>query len=248
MAPEAVGRAEASTKPFAHFIEANETRVSTQPENTHRPSERSPGHCFSARCFQGSMRCARSAINELPDSRQKLTDKAIPRSPAHVWPFCSPPRFTAVPVTSVRNRLVSHGTSPGPGRAPPLRSAPSSHNVVWAAAHNQFFALIAMPTAAGAGNRGASGESAAVFRRRQPDHTPPPQGIQTALIYPAQTLAANSSVERQITFYAGPKEYRTLALIGAKFKTNARSGDRLRRKYRLFTASADSLRRACCWR
>ena len=45
-------------------------------------------------------------------------------------------------------------------------------------------------------------------------------GIQTALIYPAQTITANSSVERQITFYAGPKEYRALALIGAKFNAN----------------------------
>jgi hypothetical protein len=45
-----------------------------------------------------------------------------------------------------------------------------------------------------------------------------PVGIQTALVYPAQTLAANSAVERQIVFYAGPKEYRTLARIGEEFK------------------------------
>ena len=46
-------------------------------------------------------------------------------------------------------------------------------------------------------------------------------GIQTALVYPAQTLTANSSIERQIIFYAGPKEYRTLALIGEQFNNNA---------------------------
>ena len=52
--------------------------------------------------------------------------------------------------------------------------------------------------------------------------TPPPEGIQTALVYPAQTLArAIRSVERQIVFYAGPKEYRTLARIGEQFKNNA---------------------------
>jgi len=50
--------------------------------------------------------------------------------------------------------------------------------------------------------------------------TAPPMGIQTALVYPAQTLAVNSTVERQITFYAGPKEYRKLALIGAKLNSN----------------------------
>ena len=51
--------------------------------------------------------------------------------------------------------------------------------------------------------------------------TTPPVGIQTAFVFPAQTIAANSSVERQITFYAGPKEYRTLALIGDQFNNNA---------------------------
>jgi YidC/Oxa1 family membrane protein insertase len=51
--------------------------------------------------------------------------------------------------------------------------------------------------------------------------TPPPQGIQTALVYPAQTLAANSNIVRQIVFYAGPKEYRKLADIGAEFQNHA---------------------------
>jgi YidC/Oxa1 family membrane protein insertase len=41
------------------------------------------------------------------------------------------------------------------------------------------------------------------------------------LVYPAQTLTANSSVERQIVFFAGPKEYRTLARIGAEFQNRA---------------------------
>jgi YidC/Oxa1 family membrane protein insertase len=41
------------------------------------------------------------------------------------------------------------------------------------------------------------------------------------LIYPAQTLSANSNVERQIVFFAGPKEYRTLARIGEQFQNHA---------------------------
>ena len=48
-----------------------------------------------------------------------------------------------------------------------------------------------------------------------------PEGVQAALVYPAQLLAANSSVERQITLYAGPKEYRALALIGDQFNNHA---------------------------
>ena len=50
---------------------------------------------------------------------------------------------------------------------------------------------------------------------------PPPQGVQTALVYPAQTLATNQTIERQIVFFAGPKEYRTLADIGAQFQNHA---------------------------
>jgi YidC/Oxa1 family membrane protein insertase len=93
-------------------------------------------------------------------------------------------------------------------------------DVVWAAAHNQFFALIAMPK-----------QPAAQIIARPVDlpsltidnqiPTAPPVGIQTELLYPAQTISANSSVERQITFYAGPKEYRKLALIGEQFNNNA---------------------------
>jgi YidC/Oxa1 family membrane protein insertase len=41
------------------------------------------------------------------------------------------------------------------------------------------------------------------------------------LIYPAQTLTANSAVERQIVFYAGPKEYRALARLGEEFNNHA---------------------------
>jgi YidC/Oxa1 family membrane protein insertase len=93
-------------------------------------------------------------------------------------------------------------------------------DVAWAASHNQFFALIAMP----------KHPAPKVIARPVPlpsltiDNQIPAaasMGIQTAFVYPAQTITANSSVERQITFYAGPKEYRKLALIGAEFKNNA---------------------------
>ena len=93
-------------------------------------------------------------------------------------------------------------------------------NVVWAAAHNQFFALIAMPKQP-APQIIASPVNLPSLTIDDQIPTMPPVGIQTAFVYAAQTLAANSSVERQITFYAGPKEYRKLALIGEQFNNNA---------------------------
>ena len=90
-------------------------------------------------------------------------------------------------------------------------------NVAWAAVHNQFFTLLAMPK--------QPAQQMVALAVRLPllatNQTAAPEGVQAALIYPAVTIAANSSLERQITFYAGPKEYRTLALIGEQFKNNA---------------------------
>src|SRR5208283_4438769 len=40
-------------------------------------------------------------------------------------------------------------------------------------------------------------------------------------IYPAASLAAHEAVERQIVFFAGPKEYRLLARIGEEFQNRA---------------------------
>jgi YidC/Oxa1 family membrane protein insertase len=48
-----------------------------------------------------------------------------------------------------------------------------------------------------------------------------PRGIQTSLIYPAQTLTANSALARQITIFAGPKEFRTLSLIAEQLHNRA---------------------------
>ena len=64
------------------------------------------------------------------------------------------------------------------------------------------------------------------------------RGIQTALVYPAETLTANSSVERQIVLFAGPKEYRTLADIGAQFQNRADDCDGLRQHLRLLRQAA----------
>jgi YidC/Oxa1 family membrane protein insertase len=104
-------------------------------------------------------------------------------------------------------------------RTPTPEFRAGAGNVVWTSAHNQFFALLAMT---------ATNQPAQQVVAR-PVNLPPLAensfatgiGIETALVYPAQTLSANSNVERQIVFFAGPKEYRTLARIGEDFQNHA---------------------------
>jgi len=98
-----------------------------------------------------------------------------------------------------------------------------SGNVLWAAAHNQFFALVTMPK---------TNEPAQQIVARKimlprfqnvgvVTNVVEPQGIQTALIYPAATLAANSTVEREVVLFAGPKEFRTLSEIAQTYNNHA---------------------------
>ena len=95
-----------------------------------------------------------------------------------------------------------------------------SNNVCWAAIHNQFFALIAMPP---------TNQPAAEISARPVDlpwlltaaSKSVPKGVQTALVYPAQTLPAHGVQERSLVLYAGPKEYRSLARIGDEFQNHA---------------------------
>lgn len=96
-------------------------------------------------------------------------------------------------------------------------------NVVWAAVHNQFFAIVAiLPT-------NAPGVVARPITLPVPDASelpensapaPAPVGVQTAISFPGFSLAAGGSTERTLTFYAGPKEYRTLATIAAQQGNN----------------------------
>jgi YidC/Oxa1 family membrane protein insertase len=90
-------------------------------------------------------------------------------------------------------------------------------NVAWAAVHNQFFTLMAMPKEP-AQQLVAVPVKLPVLTATQ---SAPPEGVQAALLYSAQTLPAGQTVERNITLYAGPKEYRTLALIGDQFNNHA---------------------------
>jgi YidC/Oxa1 family membrane protein insertase len=92
-----------------------------------------------------------------------------------------------------------------------------SNNVVWVAAHNQFFALAAMPEQPAQevviekiSLPHPTGEEA----RLVATNAPPPVGFETAMVYPALSLAPNAKSERNIRLYAGPKEYQTLVRIG----------------------------------
>jgi YidC/Oxa1 family membrane protein insertase len=105
-------------------------------------------------------------------------------------------------------------------RTPKTEYLAGMNNVVWAAAHNQFFALMAMPKQP-AQQIVARPVTLTQFVNVMETNTPLPRGIQTTLIYPAGTLTANSAIERQIVLFAGPKEYRTLADIGAQFQNHA---------------------------
>ena len=96
-------------------------------------------------------------------------------------------------------------------------------NVVWAAVHNQFFALGVMPQqpAQGVVARKVdlprpTGEDALLVAT----NAAAPQGYEAALAFPVVTLPAGQAVERELNLFAGPKEYRTLARIADRFGNN----------------------------
>jgi YidC/Oxa1 family membrane protein insertase len=105
-------------------------------------------------------------------------------------------------------------------RVPPAEFRAGQSNVVWAAVHNQFFALVAMPQdpALQVVSRPLTlprytGEEAELVAT----NAAAPRGYETALVYPALVLPPGGSAQRQIVLFAGPKEYRTLAGIAARF-------------------------------
>jgi YidC/Oxa1 family membrane protein insertase len=104
-------------------------------------------------------------------------------------------------------------------RAPPTEYRGS--NVVWAAIHNQFFALATMPQ-----------DPAAQLIVHKIELPPPkaeeityrtvrqPVGYEAMLVYPGTNLPPHQGLGHNIVFFAGPKEYRTLATISAALGNN----------------------------
>jgi YidC/Oxa1 family membrane protein insertase len=108
-------------------------------------------------------------------------------------------------------------------RIPPTEYRAGAGNVVWAAAHNQFFTLAAMPQ--------KPAEQVVVHKvtlprlageeaRLAPTNGPPLEGYEGALVYPPVTLAPGQAFTNQVFLFAGPKEYQTLARIGSRFNNN----------------------------
>ncbi len=99
-------------------------------------------------------------------------------------------------------------------------------NLVWAAAQNRFFTMVAiLPTNSTPASQlvvrqvalpAPTKEELEADLRAITNHF----GLQTALIYPPMTLAASQTVERRFDVFAGPKEYRTLDHLAARFKND----------------------------
>lgn len=106
------------------------------------------------------------------------------------------------------------GCIPGTPRAE-YRS-PVASNVVWAAAHNQFFVMIAAPQQPAAGvlaRKIALPPPSAAEREEDRRVVAEPFGIQTALFYPGAPLEPGAALDWGLEVFAGPKEYHTLARL-----------------------------------
>jgi YidC/Oxa1 family membrane protein insertase len=98
-------------------------------------------------------------------------------------------------------------------------------NVVWAAVHNRFFTMAAIaPTNAPApqitARRIPLPAPTAAELADDPKAITNQFGFQTAFLYPETTLAPNQVIERHFNVFAGPKEYKTLDRLAAKFGNN----------------------------
>jgi YidC/Oxa1 family membrane protein insertase len=92
-------------------------------------------------------------------------------------------------------------------------------NVMWAAVHNQFFALAAIPRdkADEVVTRVLELPRSGEWLTAGQTQPTPLKGYETALVYPPLKLAPGQTAERQFVFFAGPKEYRVLSRIGDNF-------------------------------
>ncbi|HEY1788568.1 MAG TPA: membrane protein insertase YidC [Verrucomicrobiae bacterium] len=104
-------------------------------------------------------------------------------------------------------------------RTPKTEYREGNGNVLWTAAYNQFFALVAMPQTNQPAWQAVADPVTLAATNNQTGT--PWVGVQAALVYPAETLVADQVVLRQITLYAGPKEFRTLEKIAGQFQNRA---------------------------
>ena len=86
-------------------------------------------------------------------------------------------------------------------------------NVAWAAVHNQFFTMIAVPETVAtevSGRRITLPPPTQEEIKNDPGAFATPFGYQTALILPASVMGTNSFLEHRFDIFAGPKEFKTL--------------------------------------
>jgi YidC/Oxa1 family membrane protein insertase len=103
-------------------------------------------------------------------------------------------------------------------RTPKAEFVAGNGNVVWGAAYNQFFVMMAMPRTNQAAQEIIARPVDLPGTNNQAGQT---VGVQAALVYPSMTLEADQVVERQITLYDGPKEFRTLEKMSETFQNRA---------------------------
>jgi YidC/Oxa1 family membrane protein insertase len=104
-------------------------------------------------------------------------------------------------------------------RTPKTEYRMGNGNVVWAAAYNQFFVLLAMPKTNSPAQQIVA--RPVMLSAKNDLLASTGVGVQTALVYPAQTLAAGQVLQREITLYAGPKKFQTLEQIGDELQNHA---------------------------
>jgi len=98
-----------------------------------------------------------------------------------------------------------------------------NNNVVWGEVHSQFFTLAVIPREPASGIHVLHTNILSQTNAPQAASAgaaPVPFGLQTTLDYPSAVLAPGQAIERQYTIYAGPKEYKRLAALGASMKNN----------------------------
>ncbi len=96
-------------------------------------------------------------------------------------------------------------------------------NAAWGAVYNQFFTMTAVPQG-GAPHLVARQvnlpEPTVAEKAAEPKANAKPFGYQAAFSYAPTILKPGEKLEHQLTLYAGPKEYNTIARLGHQLKLN----------------------------
>ena len=158
-------------------------------------------------------------------AQELVIGSATPMGPADngaqlTMQWCSGAKEQSVSEPWFANRTL--GCFPG---TPRTEYMAGESNVVWAAVHNRFFTMVAIPpTNAPAPQVAARRVPLTPFAgdkiARDSKANTNQFGFQTAFVYPEFTLAPNQAIERRFDVFAGPKEYKILDRLAANFGNN----------------------------